>query len=242
MSKEEHGSLAWLMNEYVQDMIVHMLDARLNEIASKPDAPFAAAGVDFSDYIVAKTKDAFAAYVLAKGTDIVEPLQAVYREILRAQRGGFTVGEYQRAKDDYLSNLEKTFNNRATTENDKYVREYVRHFLDGNAMPGIETEWQIMQMVANQIPVEMINQAFAEVITPDNRAIMILSPEKEGYTLPVKDQVETALASIDGETIEGFVDEVKEEPLVPAAPVAGKIVNVTENPLYGTIEWTLSNG
>lgn len=47
---------------------------------------------------------------------------------------------------------------------------------------------------------------------------------------------------VDAEEIEAFVDEVKSEPLIEALPAPGKIVSITENPLYNTQEWTLSNG
>ena len=242
LPKEANGSITFLMQQYMQHIIAQMLNQRLEDLASKPDAPFAAAGSYFGHYILTKTKDAYTTVVIAKDNDIIDPLQALYREVLRAQRGGFTHSEYERAKSDYLSMLERAYNNRETTQNESYVNEYVRHFLDGYAMPGIETEWQLVQMIASQIPVEMINMAFAETITPDNRALKLLSPQKEGYTLPTKEQLAAALAAVDAEEIEGFVDEVKAEPLVEVAPVAGKIVSVTENPLFGTTEWTLSNG
>lgn len=35
---------------------------------------------------------------------------------------------------------------------------------------------------------------------------------------------------------------MKSEPLIESLPAPGKIVSITENPLYNTQEWTLSNG
>ncbi len=242
MPKEMKNTMVGYVNDYIEAMIRSMLNDRLDDIASKPDSPYAGAGVYFGDYLLAKTKDAMTSSVVAKGTDIVEPLQALYREILRAQRGGFTISEYERAKAEYLSALEKMYNNRATRENEAFVKEYVGNFTDGEAIPGIEVEWPLIQQLAAMIPVEAINQTFAQLITPDNRVLMVLSPEKEGYTLPTKEALEAAFAAVDAETIEPHVDEMKAEPLIPAAPVAGKIVSSSENPVWGTTEWTLSNG
>lgn len=242
LPKEMKNTMMSYINDYVENMARAMLSTRLDEIGSKPDSPYAGAGISFDNFMLSKSKDAMAGFVAAKGTDIVEPLKAVYREILRAKRGGFTHSEYDRARSEYLSSVEKMYNNRATRENESYVNEYVRNFTDGEAIPGFDVEWPLIQQIANMIPVEAINQAFAELITPDNRAILIVSPEKEGYTLPTQAALEAALASVDAETIEPFVDEVKSEPLIPSAPVAGKIVSVKENKLWGTTEWTLSNG
>ncbi len=242
MPKEMKNTMMGYINDYVESMASAMLNARLSEISSKPDAPFAGAGVYFNDFIVAKAKEAMSAGIAAKGNDIIEPMQAVYREILRAQRGGFTHGEYDRAKSEYLSRMEKSYNNRATRENGAYVKEYVSNFTDGDGIPGIEIDWQIVQQLAAMIPVEAINQAFAQIVTPDNRAVVVLSPEKEGYTLPTKEELDAAFAAVDAENIEPFVDEMKSEPLIPTAPVAGKITSTKEDNTWGTTVWTLSNG
>ncbi len=233
---------AYFADSYIRAMISGMLNNRLNDIASKPDAPFAGAEFGFGEYMISKVKDAVSITAVAKDNDIIAPLQAAYREVLRAARGGFTQSEYDRVRSNYLSSFERAYNNRATRENDTFVNEYVNAFVDAEPIPGIETEWMLIQQIAAMMPLEALNQTIAQAITPDNRAIMVLSPEKEGYTLPTPAQLETALAAIDAETIEAFVDEVKSEPLITEAPVAGKIVKSVENPVWGTTEWTLSNG
>ncbi|MCM1522159.1 MAG: insulinase family protein [Muribaculaceae bacterium] len=242
MPAELKNTPAYLLQDYVEAMITSMLDSRLSEIASKPDSPFAGAGVSFTDYIVAKEKDAFAGFVAAKGTDIIDPLKSVYREILRAQRGGFTHSEYDRARSEFLSNLEKQYNNRTTRENDTYVQEYVDNFTEQEPMPGIAKLYEFYSMIAPMLPVDMINQAMAQVVTPDNRALVVMSPEGEGYTLPTTAALDAALSEVDAEEIAPFVDEVKSEPLIPVAPVPGKIVSSVDNKQWGALEWTLSNG
>lgn len=242
LPKEMKNTQMYYIQDYLETMISTMLDNRLNEIASKPDSPFAGAGVNFGQFFLSKTKDAMTASVAAKGNDIVEPMQAVYRELLRAQRGGFTQSEYERARNEYLSALEKSYNNRTTRENGAYVSEYVGNFTDGEPIPGIEVEWPMMQQLAAMLPMQVINQAMAEIITPDNRAIIVLAPEHEGITTPTKEAIGAALAAVDSEEIAAFVDEVKSEPLIPQEPVAGTITATTENSKWGTTEWTLSNG
>ncbi len=239
---EMKNTQMYLIQDYAQTMIDYMLSNRLKELGSKPDAPFAGASVMFDDYIVAKEKDAFGAYVVAKGQDIVEPMQAVYRELLRAQRGGFTHSEYDRARSEFLSDLEKNYNNRTTRENDGYVQEYVDNFTENEPIPGIETLYQFYSSLAPMIPVDLVNQVMGQLITPDNRAVMVVSPEGDGYVLPTKEALGAALEAVDGETIEAFVDEMKSEPLIPAAPVAGSIVETKDLTQWGATEWVLSNG
>lgn len=243
LPKEMKNTPMYYVQSYIEGMIGAMINNRLSEISSKPDAPFAGAGVNFGGFFLSsKVKDALTASAVAKGNDIIEPLKAVYREVLRAQRGGFTQSEYERARNEYISSIERVYNNRNTRENGTFVSEYVGNFKDGDPIPGIEAEWPLIQQIAMSIPVQVINQTMSQAITPDNRVLMVLCPEAEGMTNPTEQQLADALASVDAESIEAFVDEVKSEPLIPSDPVAGTVTSTVNNEKWGTTEWTLSNG
>ena len=242
MPKEMKGDLSYMVMDYVSHMITSMLNTRLEDMSSKPDAPFAAAGVSDGEFFIASTKDAFSVSAVAKDTDIKPVVEAIYREVLRAQRGGFTATEYARARAEYISRLEKAYKNRASRESGAYAREYAAHFTENEPIPGIEWEYQTMNMIVNQIPVEGINQIFNQYITPDNRVLLALFPEKEGVVLPTEAELAQVIAAVDAETIEAYVDNVKSEPLITNLPVAGKVVKETKNAEWGAVEWTLSNG
>ncbi|WP_289758441.1 M16 family metallopeptidase [uncultured Duncaniella sp.] len=243
LPKEMKNTPMYYVQSYIEGMIGAMINNRLSEISSKPDAPFAGAGVNFGGFFLSsKVKDALTASAVAKGNDIIEPLKAVYREVLRAQRGGFTQSEYERARNEYISSIERVYNNRNTRENGTFVSEYVGNFKDGDPIPGIEAEWPLIQQIAMSIPVQVINQTMSQAITLDNRVLMVLCPEAEGMTNPTEQQLADALASVDAESIEAFVDEVKSEPLIPSDPVAGTVTSTVNNEKWGTTEWTLSNG
>ncbi|MDE6460264.1 MAG: insulinase family protein, partial [Paramuribaculum sp.] len=233
---------AYYVNSYIQDMIELMLSHRLNDISSKPDAPFGAASLGIGEFFIAKTKDAISLTVLAKDNDLPASLAAAYRELLRAQRGGFTVGEFERAKSELLSRVERTYNNRRQRENGSYVNEYVENFLNKEPIPGIETEWSLYQQLAAMIPLQVINQAMAQAITPDNRVIIAMMPDNAEGNYPTEQNFAEALAAVDAETIDPFVDEVKAEPLIENILPAGKIVSTKHNDLWDAEEWQLSNG
>lgn len=242
VSEKAKNTPFYYTDSYIKGMAASMLSNRLSDMSSKPDAPFAGASMGFGNYFVAKTKDAMEASVAAKGDDIIVPLQAVYRELLRAARGGFTQSEYDRVRSEYLSSFERAYNNRETRENGTFVNEYVNHFTEAEPIPGIDVEWPLAQQIAASVPLEAINRLMAASVTRDNRVIMILAPEKDGATLPAPAEIEAALSAVDAEDIAPFVDEVKSEPLIMQAPIPGKITEAKENATWGTTEWTLSNG
>ena len=107
LPREMRNTPMYYQTKYITDLITAMLNSRLDETSNKPDAAFAAAGSYYDDFFIAKTKDAFGLQIVAKNNDILPAIEQVYRELLRAQRGGFTIGEYERAKAEYLSALEK---------------------------------------------------------------------------------------------------------------------------------------
>ena len=239
---EMRNSMVYEIQQAVTSLATMMLNNRLDEITASPDAPMAAAGSFYGNFYLSKTKDALTGVVIGKDGEILNGLKSVYREILRAKRGGFTVSEYDRAREELLSRLEKQYNNREKTENNTYVQEYVRNFIDNEPATGIEFEYQTAKMILPQLPVDVINQAFNELVSDSNRIVMVMMPEKEGFAVPTVDQVKQAMAEVDAEDIAAFVDEVKAEPLIANLPAPGKVVSTRELPEWGAVEWTLSNG
>ena len=236
------GTMADVTTAYLLDMAQMMLQIRLNEQGQKADAPFAAASAFYGEFIMAKTKQAFQFAMLPKGNSFDEGLKAVYREALRAKRGGFTTTEYARCRTEYLSQLEKAYNNRNQQENKTLAESYVRNFIDKKPIPGIETEYQMMSMIVNQIPVEAVNQVFSQIVSDKNLVVLGMMPAREGESCPKDEDILALLSQVEAENIAPYVDNVKDEPLVGELPAAGKVVKENVLSDFGAKEWILSNG
>lgn len=236
------GTMADITTAYLLDMAQMMLQIRLNELGQKADAPFAAASAFYGEFIMAKTKQAFQFAMLPKGNSFDEGLKAVYREALRAKRGGFTATEYARCRTEYLSQLEKAYNNRNQQENKTLAESYVRNFIDKKPIPGIETEYQMMSMIVNQIPVEAVNQVFSQIVSDKNLVVLGMMPAREGEACPKDEDILALLSQVEAENIAPYVDNVKDEPLVSELPAAGKVVKENMLSDFGAKEWILSNG
>ena len=236
------GTMADVTTAYLLDMAQMMLQIRLNEQGQKADAPFAAASAFYGEFIMAKTKQAFQFAMLPKGNSFDEGLKAVYREALRAKRGGFTTTEYARCRTEYLSQLEKAYNNRNQQENKTLAESYVRNFIDKKPIPGIETEYQMMSMIVNQIPVEAVNQVFSQIVSDKNLVVLGMMPAREGESCPKDEDILALLSQVEAENIAPYVDNVKDEPLVSELPAAGKVVKENVLSDFGAKEWILSNG
>ena len=168
----------YLIQQYAKNLISIMLNARLNELVQTANPPYIYAGADDSNFFVAKTKDAFLGIVVCKEDSIENGIAAMLRELERARQFGFTETEYNRARAEYLRQLESSYNERDKQKNEKYVNEYVRHFLDNEPIPGIENEYTIINQIAPNIPVAAINQLMKGLITDDNQRWPFSHPKK----------------------------------------------------------------
>ncbi len=227
---------------YFTDVVESMLNSRLSDIANTADSPFASAGVSIGDFYVAKTKDAVMLQVVGKGNDVRPAVEAAYRELLRAVRGGFTVSEFERANAEIRSRYQKLFDSRNNTQTAMFSREYVRHFIDNEPIPGIEVEKQIIDMLTQTVPVDQINTMLPDLVKADNRVLLAMLPESETYVIPTEADFAAVLAGVEAETIEPYKEELKSEPLIPALPAPGAIVSERKLDEWDATEFTLSNG
>ena len=142
------NSMYYYSVEYMRDIVVAMLNNRLEEAAIAPDADFAGAGVELGRFFLAPTKEALTINGAPKGNDILPAVKSVYREVLRAVRGGFTISELERARAEFLSDIERKYNDRDKTESITYAKQYVRSFIDNNPIAGIAKEYEIYNQIA----------------------------------------------------------------------------------------------
>ncbi len=234
----------FLAMEFVTNIAVSVLSDRLNELSQKPDCPFIAAGVSDGKFLgLAKTMGAFTVAVLPKPGQDTEAVQAAMTEVERVQLHGLTATEIFRAKEEFLSQIERIYDNRDKQTHDFYIPQYVRHFLEGNAIPDVETEFNIYKMVSQQFPVEVYSQLLKEYAASvdSNFVFLAMYPEKEGVEIPAPEAFKQAVAAAKAAKPEAYVDNVKNEPLVPALPQKGSIVK-EEAADFGYTKWTLSNG
>ena len=238
---EAKGNIGYMVQGYMFHMISSMMHARLEELRQGANPPFIQAASGNNDFLLAKTTEAFVGMAVSKDDGIPTALSALVREIERARRFGFTASEYSRAKADYLRSLESAYNERDKMKNNQYVQEYVRHFIDNEPIPGIETEYALMNQLAPNIPVEAINMILPQLIKDENIVINIFGPDKEGMVYPTEAEILDILKKTKAEEITAYVDKVSDEPLMKETPKAGKIMKTEAGP-FGSTALTLSNG
>lgn len=242
LPREMRNTDAMFVTDYAYNMLSSMLNQRLTEIMLKPNAPFGNCSSSVGQYLMAKVKGSFTleSIVNDKGYDVA--LKAMLTELKRIADHGFTATEYDRARTEYMSQLEKAYNDREKQKNNSYAQEYIEHFLDNTAIPGIEYEYNKMKQLTPMIPVDAINANAKQLFGGKNLVVLATCPDKEGNTLPAKEEILNVIKETAASTVEAYKDNVITEPLMSQLPKPGKIVSEKENKIFGCTELTLSNG
>lgn len=240
LPRESEGNISDYRRGLQEALYSTMLNARLGELAQKPDPPFLF-GYGAKASMVA-TKSVFVQGAVVREGGIERGLETVLVEAERVDRHGFTQSELDRAKKELLRGYEQSFRERDKTPSSALAAECGRHFLEGESVPGIEAELHLAQRFIPRISLGEVNQLAKAWITEENRVVLLSGPEKESTDLPSKEKLLAVMDAVEGLEVEPWVDEVREAPLVAEEPKGGRVTRESRIDGIDVTEWRLDNG
>lgn len=237
----EQKTLKDVRTELGYQLFNAMLGTRMQELTQQADPPFLFGAGSYGGFL--GDLDAFTSIALAKSTEGVErSLKTLLEENARVQKFGFTQSELDRAKSSYMNGIERSLKEKDKTRSDRYVQEYLDNFLNDGTATGIEYYSDFAKKEIDGIKLAEINKLASQFITDKNRAVVILGPEKAKNQLPTETQVKQLLATA-GKDVTAYVDDTKDEPLLPTEPKGTKIVSEKKlDDRLGVTELMLGNG
>lgn len=241
----ERNTLAYYADDMAKTLISQLFNARMSEITQNPNSPLLQIQTGYSPlatgFLQAKTKDMQVVVGVAKDGKDREALQALLEEMKRVHDFGFTATEYERAKAELLSEVEKAYNNRTNTPSNDFSEAYVENFLAGDPIPSIEQEYQLSQAIAGSLPLEAVNEYARELINLNDSNLVVWSMQKTGAGNFTDADLRKAVENVRAKQLTAYVDNVKQEPLMTTMPARGKITKEETAP-FGARKLTLSNG
>ncbi|MGH7577743.1 MAG: insulinase family protein, partial [Longimicrobiales bacterium] len=224
----------------VEQLYNAMLNARLQELAQQRDPPFLGAGSSAGRLL--RTAEGYLIGAGVADGGIERGLEAVVTEAERVARHGFTETELERARTNVLRSFEMAYAERDKSNSSTYASEYVRAFLEQEAIPGIAVEYQIAQQFIPDITLDEVNALVSEWMTERNRVVVAQAPEKPDVPVPTEEAMLAVFDAVEAKQIEPYEDVVVAGSLVPQPPTPGTIVTEERHDAVNTVEWTLSNG
>ncbi len=215
-----------------------MLNARLDEIRRRPDAPFVSADVGTRE--VVRALDVFSPSATVKGDDVEKALTALLEEVERVERHGFQASELDRAKRSMVRQYQQSLAQRDKRDARSFADELVDHFLTGEEVPGVEVELALVEKLLPTITLAELNGLAKTWGGDENRVITVSGPDK--LKRPTPEALLSVARSVAARPLTPYEDGVSDKSLVAKPPTPGKVVSERTVPEVGLIEWKLANG
>ncbi|MCK4855580.1 MAG: hypothetical protein KAT31_14980, partial [Bacteroidales bacterium] len=224
----------------MEQIFTRMLNIRLYELLNQASPPFLFGYVSRSNLVRTLTINSLNVGVKEDG--IMHGLESILTEAARVDRHGFTQSELDRTKTWLLRRIEKSYRERDKTESSRYAGEYMRHFLEGEPIPGIVYEYQAVSQLLPGIKLEEINDLVGEWMGETNRVVLFIAPEKEEVEIPGEEELLSVFASVGQKEIPPYEDAVSNQPLMEDLKLTASVLQEAEREELGFTRWKLSNG
>ncbi len=204
-----------------EQLVAQMLNERFDELSRKKDAQFLGANA-YDDDLGPKVS-LFSLGASVEEGKLVTALSALEIESNRVKQFGFGPAELERARKWWLAWYERAYNERDKSESESFASEYVRNFLTGEPAPGIEFEYRLAQSLIPAISAAEVADSARTLFADDSRAVLAVSPQKEGLAVPAEAQLRDAMTRADAVAVAAWKDEGSGKALIDALPDPGAV-------------------
>lgn len=237
----EKTTIGYLRNNYVEALIISMLNARLQELQQKAVPPFLSAAAHAGPFLVSRTKDAFWLSFGCRQENVKGSFDMVIGESERARRYGFTKSELQRAQDRQLKVAESQYVERYDRSNRYFVNKALQNFLSTEPVITEAYHLELIKQFNRTITLEEVNKAVKSLISDQNQVLVIYAPDKPEFKLPTNDTLEQYVLDAQAKAYEPYSESQLDGELISQLPQSGTIVSERTG-LHGTKVLELSNG
>ena len=217
-----------------------ILNQRYTEIMRKADAPFLSASAGTGEFV--RPVEIASLGVQTEEDKALPGLEAALAEIERARQHGFTAAELARAKAEVLRGYKSSYDERNNIENDAFAQGYLDNFLTGAVPIGITDGYSLAQELLPVITLAEVNDRVAAMYAPDNRAVLLVAPQKEGVTLPDEAALTAALEKAAQQQYEPYAASEVSGELIDSPPAPAAITSEEVITDLGITHITLANG
>ncbi|MGE5478825.1 MAG: M16 family metallopeptidase [Chloroflexota bacterium] len=235
------GTYAAYRRGMVERLFSQMMSLRLMELTRKPKPPYLYAAGGITNSLIGP----IGALYISSAPNVADfkgSYETLLTETFRIQQHGFTQSELDRAKTETKRFYEKAFAERDKVESSDYAQEIYRHYYEGEGMPGIAYEMQLVDKFLPEISISEINALAKNLIHKHDMVISVSMPEKQGVNVPTKEDILATYDRISSSKIDSYTDVAADKPLLAKKPAPGKIVERKNIKELGVTEYKLSNG
>lgn len=238
-TEKSEKNMNYLREQTIQNLFNMMTRDRITELLQKGVPPFINGSVSFSGLV--SGYDVLDISATAKPDQDSLAFKQIYTEAERIYKYGFTQGELDRAKTNLLTSIESQYKQRDKISNDRFARDFKTHYIDGEPLTSIDFDWQFAQAIMPTITAEEVSAKAKKWMTPENRVIVVIGPDKPEAKHLSKDQALAIITQVENSPIEPYADQTVSSNLISEELKGSKVVSTKELPEFKAVEWTLGN-
>ena len=238
--KEDEITQGDYRRNMVRALAMQILNRRLEDLSQGSNPPFLFAGVGLDDMI--HGYQSFNCYTVFGNDGPQKALNALTGELIRARDYGFSNSELELERKNLMAGMDKSYNERNTTDSKEYVEEYIRNFLDNEPFPGIEQEYGYYKNMLPQISVDEVNAVIKQWLGNPNTFTLITAPDKADVKLPTDKELLDMTTAGMAQHIAKTEEKVISTELMTTKPTAGKVAEQHKEEGLDATTYTLSNG
>lgn len=232
-------NMNYLREKTIQALFGMMTRDRISELLQKGVPPFVMGSISYSGFV--DGYEVLNIEATAKPNEDEIAFKTIFTEAQRINKHGFTSGELDRAKTNYLTSLESRYKQRDKINNDVYARDCKSNYIENEPLTSIDFDWEFAQAILPTISVEEVSAHAKQWMTPENRVVVIMGPDKPEAKHLSKEQAFAIINEVENSPIEPYTDQVVSSNLISKELKGSKVKSTKQLPEFNAIEWTLGN-
>lgn len=232
-------TLAYLREQTIQSLFGMMTRDRITELLQKGVPPFVTGNIAYGGFV--DGYDVMYISATAKPDQDDLAFRSIYTEAQRIYQHGFTSGELERAKTNMLTSYESRYKQRDKINNDQFASDFKSHYIDGEPLTSIDFDWDFVQKILPSISVDDVSNRAKKWMTPENRVIVVMGPEKPEARHLSKEQALAIISELENSPVQPYAEEAVSTNLIKKELIGSKVKSTKKLPEFNAVEWTLGN-
>lgn len=230
----------------VRRLFGQLMAMRFTPLAQQPEPPFVGGTAGEMPIPFGVNQFGFSAGATLGKAGVQAAIDALVQETSRARQFGFSPNQLDVAKRNMLGSVEFAVKSRATRDSATVVGEFVRHFVAGGVVPGIEQESEYVRALLPGITLDEIN-AYAKTVIPAAAPRLVLysahtNSVPTGQAAPTGAELLARAEAAYRMPVARLEEKALPANLMSYKPEPGTITAQTEDKTLGVTTLTLSNG
>jgi zinc protease len=226
--------------ELVEEIGTWIIDRRYQERVDKGEASYRNAQAGVSDFF----HDAVLVSAGATGEpeDWGRMIEELVAEVKRVQEYGFTERELELAKKELLADAERAVRTEPTQDARRFLFQMLSAVNDKRPVLSAQETLDLYTKLLPTVELAEVNKVFKEHFKPGTFAYVIEMPEKEGTSVPPRDDVLVTARAAWAHKVDPPAEAARPSELLASLPTPGKIVDSATDADLGITSAWLSNG